>query len=957
MEGLERLAGPKCLGRSVLLSPGQNAPHPWKECQRVRVDPTSSPKSILHMLNEAWSRRLPMAIELVGELPNPNAVLDRPWWWLSPGLTLPEEVWYHLLTANVVDARDLDRPRFAPRERALEIGASKLTAEQPGDVFVDSVGAVWCDGGPLESFSRESLEGVPVVCAANLAAGSPAPLSFLPVKRSDYSDSSQNGRFDLAADQQAAVEHHGGAACIIAPAGSGKTRVLTERVRYLVNALRVASKTVTLVAYNVRARKEMQDRTAAIDGIQIRTLNSLALAICNGSGRFVKPQHHNPVRVIDEREVRQILNSLIPKRRRRAMVDFLAPWVEALGSSRLGLRDPETVERDYAPDVKGFAEVVPEYAAELARDDLVDFDHQIIRAIGILLTDVQARIAARRVCGVLLVDEFQDLTPAHLLLLRLLAGPRADVFAVGDDDQTIYGYSGASPKWLIEYDRYFSGASRYLLHTNYRCPSEVVEAAKNLLSHNHERVPKRIQPVSVQPASSVHSSAQPNTDAHSREARSAFSAGRLQLGDSSVITAIDGGGEMVAAQTITLLNGGAELSDIAVLTRVNNTLLVPQVYLHRAGIECMAPVKSWFLQRTGVEAVFAWLRLAFAPVDRLPADSLSIAARRPPRGISPRVIEWIAEQHSVARLRALAGRIKDPKTSLKVVAFADDVKRLQILARAGATTVRLLETVFTSGLEKALEGRLDASRRSLSRSTHGDDLRALMGVAVLQPDPSSFEHWLSEQLSAGFDASFSATGATSTYSSFHDSSPPETGFDASGANAVYLATVHKVKGMQWPHVIVFGVSEGLMPHRLSGDTEEERRVFHVAVSRCSESLTIINSGTASPYLTELASQTRNAGEVLRSAQTGKPSDTPSTAAVLKPGDLNPEDKACYERLRQWRLERSRALGIPAYIVFDNKTLVALARQRPTTDAELLEVRGVGPHKLDEYGEDIKKFFS
>lgn len=92
-----------------------------------------------------------------------------------------------------------------------------------------------------------------------------------------------------------------------------------------------------------------------------------------------------------------------------------------------------------------------------------------------------------------------------------------------------------------------------------------------------------------------------------------------------------------------------------------------------------------------------------------------------------------------------------------------------------------------------------------------------MGVAVLQPDPSNFEHWLSEQLSAGFNANL---GATSTYSSFNDLSSPEPGFDASEANAVYSATVHKVKGMQWPHVIVFGASEGLMPHRHTELTEK-----------------------------------------------------------------------------------------------------------------------------------------
>ena len=201
-----------------------------------------------------------------------------------------------------------------------------------------------------------------------------------------------------------------------------------------------------LVAYNVRARAEMQERTADLEGLEVRTLNSLALAVCNGTGRFVRPAHHGRVEVIDERAVRDLVHGLVgeraPRRRRRAMTDPLAAWLEALSASRLGLQDPAAVERDYAPDVAGFTELAPAYAEALDERGAVDFDHQIVRAIDVLLTDPAARAAARRVCGVLLVDEFQDLTPAHLLMIRLLAGPRAEVFGVGErrpDDLRLFG--------------------------------------------------------------------------------------------------------------------------------------------------------------------------------------------------------------------------------------------------------------------------------------------------------------------------------------------------------------------------------------------------------------------------------------------------------------------------------------------------------------------------------------
>src|SRR4029077_14533625 len=138
------------------------------------------------------------------------------------------------------------------------------------------------------------------------------------------------------------------------------------------------------------------------------------------------------------------------------------------------------------------------YRAELSRARSVDYDEQIVRAIEILLGDPKARAVAQRACRVLLVDEFQDLTPAHLLLVRLLAGPDGSVFGVGDDDQTIYGFNGADPQWLIDFATYFPHAGNHPLEVNYRCPADVVTAAATLLQHNDRRVAKVIRASSAE---------------------------------------------------------------------------------------------------------------------------------------------------------------------------------------------------------------------------------------------------------------------------------------------------------------------------------------------------------------------------------------------------------------------------------------------------------------------------
>ena len=912
----ERAAGPDCLGRSVLVSPGQRPPGPWERCPRVPVSTGSPDAATGRRLRSAWQDRERLVIEVDGPLPDSEPALQKSWWEWGPGLTLIDEVWNHLLTANAVDGRDPDRLRFAPRDRALAVGARPAAGDQTGDVVSPAGSAAWCDGGPLDSFGDGELKGAALIPAASLAAGDLSVLGHGPPDA------------DLAPDQRQAVGHLGGGACIVAPAGSGKTRVLTERARWLVRDLGVAPSAVCLVAYNVRARAEMQERTADLAGLEVRTLNSLALAVCNGTGPFARPAHYGRVEVIDERAVRDLLHGLVgewsPRRRRRAMTDPLAAWLEALSASRLGLRDPSEVERDYAPDVQGFAELAPAFGEALEERGVVDFDHQIVRAIDVLLTDPAARAAARRVCGVLLVDEFQDLTPAHVLMIRLLAGPRAEVFGVGDDDQTIYGYSGASPRWLIEYERWFPGATRHLLHVNYRCPPAVVEAASNLLSHNVHRIDKEI----------------------------VARRGEASAPAAVAVEVVADGGAAVVERVRSLIGAGAEAKHIAVLTRVNSTLLAPQILLSEAGIDCMAPVGPWFLERTGVAAALAWLRLATAGSSQLSAAALATAARRPPRGISPRVVEWIAEQRNVGALRRLAGRISDERTSQRVQDFADEIERIGAMALDGADTLRLLEAIqHGTELGASLDERLDASRRSVDRSAHGDDLRALLSVAPHCDDPSEFEHWLSDRLSEGRRDADEGDARS---------------VRPSWGRGVRLATVHRVKGLEWPHVIVLSATEGLMPHRLASDMEEERRVFHVAITRCSESVAIIADGPRSPFISEMSWRSKleplglpadEPARAQRSAPAKPASPASRSQSPLIDESAEPEAAAIFQRLKQWRWEQSQAEDVRPYRVFSDAVLRELARHRPTTDEALLAVPGIGPAKLAAYGEALKPLLS
>jgi DNA helicase-2/ATP-dependent DNA helicase PcrA len=671
--------------------------------------------------------------------------------------------------------------------------------------------------------------------------------------------------------------------------------VLAERARHLLRSWQLPAGAVTLVAFNKRAQVELRERTADLPGLQVRTLNAIALAVVNGSPPFA-PQPRQ-LRTVSEGDVRRLLGRLVRTPRKRN-TDPLAVWVEALGIARLGLRDPDDVEAAYDGDAAGFAATLPLYRQALASEGALDFDEQIQLAVELLLADPDVRAAARRACGVLLVDEFQDLAPAHLLLVRLLAGPDGAVFGVGDDDQTIYGYNGADPAWLIDFGDLFPGAGMHPLEVNYRCPGGVVEIADRLLRHNRRRVPKTIR------------SAKPH--------EVGWSVSAATDGDTLPVT-VGVVREAIAA--------GRAPDEIAVLTRVNALLAPVQVSLRVEGIPVNGGVGEYFAEQTSIRAALSWLRLAL-PDSEWTTNDLTEALRRPSRPLHPRIGDWVGEQRSIADLLRLAARLTNERDAERVEAFAADIGRLQALVAAGRSTAEFFATLRESiGLESAV-ANLDAGRRGMNRAAQNDDLTALGQIAALHPDARTFEGWLRKWLR-----------------------------EPSDGNGVVLATVHRVKGLEWPAVIVHHADGDQFPHRLADDGEEERRLFHVALTRAIEHVTVVIGEHPSPFVAELITEpperpmapaTLDPLDRLRGAS--RQATAPAKRDTPPAQELDAAGTALFERLRG--LRRELAKGKPAYTVFDDKTLRAIAAAAPSSLRELAAIRGVGPAKLDLYGAEV-----
>src|SRR5690606_22194798 len=354
--------------------------------------------------------------------------------------------------------------------------------------------------------------------------------------------------------------------------------------------------------------------------------------------------------------------------------------------------------------------------------------------------------------------------------------------------------------------------------------------------------------------------------------------------------------------------------------------------------------------------------------------------RRPSRGLPQWATKWLDRCRSVADVRRAAARIDDAKVGAKLDDLAADLDRLARLAAQGASARDLLTAVRDDvGLGSAMT-LLDSTGGA--SGSHLDDLEALLQVADLHPDAGSFEAWLRR--------------------TFHRER---------AEGGVTLSTIHRVKGQEWERVVVFGVTDGIVPHRLAEDVEEERRVLHVGITRGRQRVLVLGDRSRrSPFLDELdgsakrghlasrpapvpTASARPAARRSREAPTTLPAEVGQALKVLggyegtvaevgeegvrlaldgggsffvRYGERvthagttlvldrppSPLAEAAAQALRVWRLERSKADQVPAYVVLSDKHLDGIAARLPTTLDALRACPGIGPAKLDSYGDEL-----
>jgi DNA helicase II / ATP-dependent DNA helicase PcrA len=679
----------------------------------------------------------------------------------------------------------------------------------------------------------------------------------------------------LDPEQRAAAEAVRGPVVVLAGAGTGKTRTITHRAAYAVLSGAVPASALLAVTFTARAAGEMRTRLRAlgVGGVQARTFHAAALKqlqyfwpkVVGGAPPRLLENKFSLVAASASRaglrpsttELRDLLSEL-----EWAAASLVAPEAYPAAAARAGREGPF--------DAALVAEAYEGYRQAKTAQGLADFDDLLLLTAGALEEHRQVAEEFRSRYRSFVVDEYQDVTPLQQRLLDAWLGGRDDLCVVGDAQQTIYSFTGATPEYLVQFRRRHPRATEVRLVRDYRSTPQVVALANAVIARAGRAAAAsaaRLELVAQRPEGPV-----PTFAEHPDEPAEAAA---------------------VARRCRQLVDEGVPPSEIAVLYRVNAQSAAYEAAFADAGVPYLVRGGERFFERAEVREAVLLLRGA---------------------------------------------------------------------ARAGD--------------EDAPAGLGDAV---------ADVLRAGLGWSPDAPPPgsgASRERWESlaalHRLAVDLAAASPGAGLREVVAELEERAAAQ---HAPTVDGVTLATLHAAKGLEWDAVFLVGLVEGTVPlvHAVTDEAvEEERRLMYVGITRAREHLALSWALARSPG----GRASRRPSRFLDGLTPATPRREPAAAAAPRSrrrersgpvtcrvcgrallaaaerklgrcGDCPADrDEALFEALREWRVETARELGQPAYCVFTDVTLQAVAEQRPATREALEAVPGIGPAKLEKFGDAV-----
>ena len=627
----------------------------------------------------------------------------------------------------------------------------------------------------------------------------------------------------LNPEQLAAVTLPHASALILAGAGSGKTRVLTTRIAWLLATGQANPLSILAVTFTNKAAKEMLTRLAALTpanlrGMWVGTFHGL----CNRMLRMHYRAANVPqlFQIIDTQDQLALIKRVY---REHNINDERYPprqlqWFIA-DAKEQGLR-PNQVEAgdDFT---RRQVEHYALYEAVCQREGVVDFAELLLRSYELLASQELIRENYRRRFAHILVDEFQDTNILQYKWLRLLAGPNAAVFAVGDDDQSIYAFRGANVANMQHFERDFATAERPVtlikLEQNYRSHGNILDTANALIKNNRLRLGKNLW-----------------TNEGGGEPVRAFVA-PSDLDEAAFIVDV----------VQRLAQDGVALDAIALLYRSNAQSRVLEHALFNAALPYRVYGGMRFFERAEVKHALAYLRLLAAPDDD---GAFLRVVNFPPRGIGARSLEQLqdhARGSGTTLWQAGCGGAIAGKSGAAVAAFVKLIEGMRT-ATASLTLAEAVKHVNeASGLIAHYRQEKDGRERienleELVNAAEGFLREADLAVDAPMQTPSAHGAVADEP---------AIEGATDPLTAFLAHAALESGDTqaAEGRSALQLMTVHSAKGLEFHTVFVTGLEEGLFPHENSlnelDGVEEERRLMYVAITRARRRLYLTHAQT------------------------------------------------------------------------------------------------------------------
>ncbi|WP_150460810.1 ATP-dependent DNA helicase UvrD2 [Nesterenkonia ebinurensis] len=686
-------------------------------------------------------------------------------------------------------------------------------------------------------------------------------------------------------EQRAAASTLTGPLCILAGAGTGKTRAITHRIAYGVRAGVYDPHRVLAVTFTARAAAEMRSRLAGLGapGVQARTFHAAALRQLQYfwpviiGGQMPQLLDHK-VRLLAEAAKRLRITT-----DRASLRDYAAEveWakVSTLTPEGYLARAEDGTEQREAPaglDHRGFSRLYQAYEDIKEDRQLMDFEDVLLFTAGMLESDERVAAQVRQQYRHFVVDEYQDVSPLQQRLLDLWLGGRKELCVVGDAAQTIYSFTGATPDYLLSFRRRYPEAEVVKLIRDYRSTPEVVKLANTLLADRRPGGPTP-WPTPLQLVSQRDRGRVPEITQHADD---------------------DAEAAWIAAKVREITESGIPLSEIAVLYRTNGQSQAFEQALAAAGISYQLRGSERFFSRPEVRESIAALRTS------------SLLAEESPDPVPEQVRGVLTSIGFTREAPSSTGAVRERWESL-------------------AALVSLAE-------------QLAAERES------GFSMREFL--AELE-ERSAAQH-------------------------------------APTVEGVTLASLHSAKGLEWEAVFLAGLCEGLMPisfAQTQRELDEERRLLYVGITRAKTRLFLSSAAArhpggrgrrkASRFLIPLRKElgleapaqriapgvgglSVNAAARKRRAALCASCGTPLTVGTQikrrRCENCPPRyDEQLFEHLREWRRGYAKELEVPAFMVFGDATLEAIAEHRPGTDEELLAISGIGPKKLESHGEQLK----